>query len=76
VSARGVSCVRSHSAIAQQKEEQREWLSARCAREVLAGRGVRPTLYRVCEVSRGMVSVVARNVVRRTGREAEKVKHR
>ena len=75
MSERVVSYCRSRSAISRQKEEQREWLSAWCAREVLVGRGVRPTLYRVCEVKRGLVFVVARNVERRTGRGGGKVKH-
>jgi hypothetical protein len=76
VSAREVSCCRSRSAITRQKEGQREWLNARCVREALVGRGVRPTLCRVFEVKTGMVSVAVRDVEIRTGREVGKVMHR
>src|SRR5258708_7656908 len=48
---------------------------APCAREALVGRGVRLTLYRVCEGSKGIVSVVARYVERGTERGVGKVKH-
>jgi hypothetical protein len=74
VSVRVVRCFRS--AISRQKGEQREWLNARCAREVLVGQGVRPILYRVCVVMRGMVFVAARYVKRRTERGVVMVKHR